>query len=161
MFGMHSLNILGCVIRGEKKEVESSSAILIATVNTEKLDITFKYYVGERKSFLGLFDISEKEDVTFKQDDFDKWEFLFPTRDSDVSKSVKDLKTMGVASIVGYGVLGPAGAAAGALLKSGGSNKKDIPVIVRHKNIDLILHCLCKPSFVKELDRMEFFSENS
>lgn len=148
MFGIHKLKVVDLFIESEKMQVIPFTASCIVCLAHKSIDLKLTYETGEKKS--GFFGGMVNKDINFKNSGLDGWEIIL---NLDGSESADKLKGLGVASLVGYGLAGPAGAVVTGLLSA---NKKDIPIMLVHKPSKQAFHCMAKHKFAKEVQESEW-----
>ncbi|MBY7858306.1 hypothetical protein KW419_08485 [Vibrio fluvialis] len=148
MFGIHKIKIVDLFIESERKSVIPFTASCTIYLDQKLIDLKLTYETGEKKS--GFFGGMISKDINFRNSVLDDWEIISSL---DGSESANKLKSLGVASLVGYGLAGPAGAVVTGLLSA---NKKDIPIILVHKPSNMAFNCMAKHKFAKEVQENEW-----
>ncbi|GGB11412.1 hypothetical protein [Agarivorans gilvus] len=148
MFGIHKVKVVDLFIESEKKQVIPFTASCAVYLTQKLIDLKLTYATGEKKS--GFFGGMINKDINYRNSGLDDWEII---SNLDGSESAAKLKGLGVASLVGYGLAGPAGAVVTGLLSA---NKKDIPIMLVHKPSKQAFHCMAKHNFAKEVQESEW-----
>lgn len=150
---MHKMNLSELVINNEIKEADTSQSAIRIGLKENLITLEIKYLTGETDKFLFFITVNKEKYVEPFVSKLDEWDIQYKLPEDQTTKSIKK---MGLAGAVGFAIAGPIGAVAGAYIANG----RDIPIILKHKKVNLVLKGKIKDRFIAELQELDFYNKN-